>query len=250
MWQTDVLSGQTVLITGASSGIGAATARQLAAYGADVILAARSEDDLTAVAETCRTVGGDAYPIPTDVTDPDAVAALVTAAVERCDSLDGAVINAGVGEARHVPLPELPQEQFERVTETNVHGAFYTVQAVLPHLRETAGSLIFVGSYKAKYPSTSTPVYAASKWWLRGFALSVAGRVGPDGVAVTLVNPSGVPTAFGSEFRAQSNVEALDPDTTLAPEDVANAIVYAVSQDHPVAVTELDINREDILARF
>lgn len=242
--------GRVALITGASSGIGAATARRLAAAGTDVVLAARSEEPLRAVRDECREAGVDALAVPTDVTDRTAVDALVEAAVDRFGRLDTAVVNAGIGEARDVPLTDLPVEQFERVTATNVHGAYYTTRAVLPALRDSNGTLVYVGSYKGKHPSTSTPVYAASKWWLRGFALSVSGRVGPDDVAVTLVNPSGVTTKFGSEFRDRTNDVALDPSTTLDPTDVAEAIAYAADQETPVTVTELDLNRRDVLERF
>jgi len=238
------------LITGGSSGIGAATARRLADAGTDVVLAARDESSLAAVAADCEAAGVDALAVPTDVTDREAVEALVDATTERFGRLDTVVVNAGIGEARDVPIDELPIEQFERVTATNVHGAYYTARAAVPALRATGGSLVFVGSYKGKHPSTSTPVYAASKWWLRGFALSVAGRVGPDGVGVTLVNPSGVTTGFGAEFRDRTNERALDDAATLDPSDVAAAVAYAVDQDAPATVTELDVNRRDIYERF
>ncbi|MCL9817805.1 SDR family oxidoreductase [Natronocalculus amylovorans] len=239
-----------VLITGASSGIGAETARRFAGSGMDVVLAARNEGSLAAVAKECEASGVDTLTVPTDVTDHEAVDALIDATLERFGQLDTAVVNAGIGETRDVPISDLPIEQFERVTETNVNGAYYTTQSVLPALRETGGSIVFVGSYKGKYPSTSTPVYAASKWWLRGFALSVAGQVGPDGVGVTLVNPSGVTTQFGSEYREHVNEVALDSATTLDASDVADAIVYAADQDPPATVTELDLNRRDIFDRF
>ncbi|MFB6125760.1 MAG: SDR family oxidoreductase [Halolamina sp.] len=262
--------GDVALVTGASSGIGAATARRLAAEGANVVLAARREAALEAVAADCRAAGGDgddgdssdgddandpsdgseALAVPTDVTDADAVAALVDAATERFGRLDTVVVNAGVGEERDRPLADLPLEQFDRVTETNVHGAYYTTRAALPALRDGGGHLVFVGSYKGKHPSTSTPVYAASKWWLRGFAQSVAGRVGPDGVGVTVVNPSGVRTGFGSEFREETNEAALSATATLDADDVADAVSYAARREPPATVAELDLYRRDMMARF
>lgn len=238
---------EVVLVTGASSGIGAATARRLAADGYRVVLAARSEGRLDRVREDLPT---DALAVPTDVTDLDAVASLVDATLDRFGRLDGVVVNAGTGEQPDVPLSELSLDQFEQVTDVNVKGAFYTVRAALPAIRERSGAVVFLGSYKGKYPSTATPIYAASKWWLRGFAASLAGRVGPEGVQVGVVNPSGVPTAFGGEFREQSNDDRLDPDAELSVEDVADAVAYVLSNASPAAVTELDLFREDIYERF
>jgi len=248
--ESGTFEGTVALVTGASSGIGAATARRFAGGGANVVLAARSAGALESVAADCRDAGVEALAVPTDVTDPDAVAALVDATTERFGRLDTVVVNAGVGEERDRPIEDLPLEQFERVTETNVHGAYYTTRAALPALRGTEGSLVFVGSYKGQYPSTATPVYAASKWWLRGFARSVAGRVGPDGVGVTVVNPSGVTTDFGTEFREETNADALPAAETLDATDVADAIVYVAEQAAPATVAELDLYRRDIMERF
>ncbi|ERG97081.1 SDR family oxidoreductase [Haloquadratum walsbyi] len=246
----DSFDEKIVLITGASSGIGAATARHFASAGATVVLAARSEEALKEVADECEAMGSTALAVPTDVTDHTAVDALVDATIERFNQLDICIVNAGTGESVDTALSELPIEQFKQVTETNVHGAFYTTRSVVPHLRESNGSIVFIGSFKGKYPSTSTPIYAASKWWLRGFAASVAGRIGPEGVATTLINPSGVTTNFGSQFRKRSNNEALDAETTLDVTDVADSILFAAQQDAPAAVTELDLNRQDIFDRF
>jgi NADP-dependent 3-hydroxy acid dehydrogenase YdfG len=239
-----------VLITGASSGIGAATARRFADEGATVVLAARREERLSSLAADLRESGARALAVPTDVTDRGDVRGLVEAAVERYGGLDVTVVGAAVGERRNVPLPETEPTEFEAVTRTNVDGAFYTTRAVIPALREGGGALIYLGSYKGKHPSTSTPIYAASKWWLRGFAASVAGRVGTDGVGVTVVNPSGVPTEFGSEFREATTADRLDPDATVSAEDVADAVVFAAGQRPPATVNELDLYRRDIHERF
>ena len=257
--ETDATDGETdatdatpvALVTGAGRGIGAATARRLAADGHRVVLAARTASDLERVAEEIETAHGvAAHAVPTDVTDPEAVRALVDTTRERCGRLDVAVVNAGVGEPRNVPLEELSLETYDTVTRTNVDGAFYTARATLPALRATAGTLVFVGSYLGKFPSTKTPVYAASKWWLRGFAHSVAGRVGQDGVAVSLVNPSGVDTSFGRDTRGVSNAERLDPDAVVSAADVADAVATCVDQDAPGTVAELDLFRRDIHEKF
>lgn len=239
-----------VIITGASSGIGEATAKRLAADGTTVVLAARRRDRLASVADACRTAGAEAVTVPTDVTDVDAVEALVATTTERFGRLDGVVANAGIGERRDVPIEALPLEQFEAVTTTNVHGAFYTARAAMPALRDHDGTIVFVGSYKGKYPSASSPVYAASKWWLRGFAMSLAGQAGPDDVGVSLVNPTGVRTEFGTAFREESNATALEADATVSATEVADAIAYALNQEPPTMTAEIDVFRRDIHERF
>lgn len=244
-------STPVAVVTGASRGIGAATASRLAGEGYDIVLAARTERDLRDVAsELTADNDVETHVVPTDVTDPAAVQSLVDATVERFGRLDVAVVNAGTGERRNQPIDELSLEAYHAVQATNVDGAFYTARAALGPLRKASGALVFVGSFKAKYPSTSTPIYAASKWWLRGFAHSLAGRVGPEGVAVSLVNPSGVPTEFARERRERTNADRLDPDAEITAGDVADAIATAVAQDAPGAVTELDLFRRDIYERF
>ncbi|MEZ3143816.1 SDR family oxidoreductase [Halobaculum sp. MBLA0143] len=239
------------VITGAGRGIGAATARRLAADGHRVVLASRTAADLERVADEVETeYGVPAHAVPTDVTDPEAVRALVDTTRERCGRLDVAVVNAGVGEPQNVPLEELSLETYDTVTRTNVDGAFYTARAALPALRETEGTLVFVGSYLGKFPSTKTPVYAASKWWLRGFAHSVAGRAGQEGVAVSLVNPSGVDTSFGRDTRGETNAERLDSEEVVSAEDVADAVATCVGQESPGTVAELDLYRRDIHEKF
>lgn len=243
-------SPEVTVITGGSSGIGAATARQFAAAGSHIVLAARRQQPLSELATELEAEGVETLAVPTDVTDPDDVGALFEATLDHFGRLDTVVVNAGTGEKRQIPLEEFPIEQFRAVTRTNVDGAFFTTREAVAALKRSQGTLVYVGSYKGKYPSTSTPVYAASKWWLRGFAASVAGRVGPDGVAVTLINPSGVPTKFGSQFRDETNDESLDPEQTITADDVATAIRYAADQESPAAAAEIDLYRQDIYEQF
>jgi NADP-dependent 3-hydroxy acid dehydrogenase YdfG len=239
------------LVTGAGRGIGAAVARRLATDGFDVVVAARTEAEIDSVARDIEaTTDATALSVPTDVTDPDAIAATVTATRDRFNRLDVAVVNAGTGERDGVALADLPLEQYHQVRATNADGAVYTARAVLPALRESAGALVFIGSFKGVYPSTSTPVYAATKWFVRGLAHSLAGRVGSDGVAVSLINPTGVPTTFGRELRGEGNDERLTPEATVSSEQVADAVAYAVAVDSPGAVAELNLFRQDVYDRF
>jgi len=239
------LDDTTAVITGASSGIGEATAHRLAREGADVVLAARREQRLASIAGDIRErYGVDARGVVTDVRDEDAVEALIDRAVET-GGLDVLVNNAGL--ARGSDVAEMSTEEYRTMMATNVDGTFFATRAALPHLLESEGTLVFVGSFAGQYPRPFNPVYAATKWWLRGFALSVEASAGPDGVAVTVVNPSEVRTEFGSEI-GEPFEDRFAEGEVLEPEEVADAVAFAVTQ--PSTVSELDLYRRDKLEFF
>ena len=237
------LDDETALITGASSGIGEATAELLAEEGATLALAARSEDRIAALADRLDT---DAIAVPTDVRDEAAVTALVDETVDRFGGIDVLVNNAGLGRGRAVE--ELSTEKYRQMMETNADGMFFTARAALPHLRAAEGSAIFVGSFAGQYPRSFNPVYAATKWWTRGFAKSLSAQVGDDGVSVTVVNPSEVRTEFGSEDGESFN-ERFEEGSVSEPEEIAEAIVFAATRS-PSMVSELDLYRTDKLTDF
>jgi len=240
------LDGATAIVTGASSGIGKATARTLAQRGASVALGARRTDRLEAIADGLREeYGVGAEPVPTDVREEVVVDALVETTVERFGSLDILLNNAGLG--RGSDVAEMTTEEYRTMMGTNVDGVFFATRAALPHLRESEGNLVYVGSFAGQYPRPFNPAYAATKWWLRGFALSVEASVGPDGVAVTVVNPSEVRTEFGAEI-GQSFEERFAAGEVLEPDEVAEAIGFAVTQRS--AVSEPDLYRRDKLEFF
>ncbi|QFU84689.1 SDR family oxidoreductase [Natronorubrum aibiense] len=244
------LHGKTALVTGASSGIGLETAHALAHEGTDVALLARREDRLRELATEIESEHDvEALAIPTDVTDKEAVADAVETTVDTFGGLDVVVNNAGTGTEVGVPIDEVDLEQYRTVMAVNMDGMFFTTQAAMPHLRETAGVIVFVGSFAGKYPRSGSPVYAGSKWWTRGFAMSLAAEVGTDDIGVSIVNPSEVRTTFADEFRDADTVaeNRFEPGEVTAPEDVADAIVFAASQQSPNAVTELDLYRRDKL---
>ena len=132
----------------------------------------------------------------------------------------------------------------------NLDGVFFMTRAILPYLRETAGNAIFLGSFAGQYPRPGAPVYAASKWWVRGFALSLAGAVGSDGIGVSIINPTEVRTEFGKEYRDEISQERFDPDEVTNPEAIAEAIAFAAEQEPPNVVNELDLYRRDKFAPF
>lgn len=243
------LRGKAALVTGASSGIGRATADALAHSGSAVAIAARRKERLRELQATIEAEhDADVLVLQTDVTDETEVDRMVETTVEEFGGLDIVVNNAGV--VRESPLESMSTEKYRTVMGVNADGAFFTTRAVVPHLRESSGNLVFVGSFSGQYPRPSSPIYAASKWWLRGFAFSLAGSLGPDDIAVTVVNPTGVRTEIGSEDRPVSNRERFDSGEAAEPEDVAEAIVFAAQQESPNTVNELDFYVRDAFSQF
>jgi len=242
------LDGTTVLVTGASSGIGEASAVALARDGANVALAARRAERLDAIAETIEDDHGvAAAAIPTDVSDEAQVDEMIDRTVEEFGGLDAVVVNAGLGEAS--PVEDVSTETYRKIMDVNVDGAFFTARAAVPHLRETAGNLVFVGSFAGQYPRPGDSVYAASKWWLRGFARCLEAELGADGVAVTVINPTEVRTEFGSEFGDPLKAE-FEPDEVTEPDEIGDAVAFAVGQEPPNTVSELDLYRRDKFSHF
>lgn len=246
--QAKPLAGKTALVTGASSGIGEATAHVLAADGADVAIAARREERLENVATEVRAeTDAEVLVHPTDATDSEAVTELVKTTVETLGGLDIAVCNAGL--AIDGSVSELTDSEYRKMTAVNVDGMFYTARTCIPHLESAEGNLVFLGSMSGQYPRPHNPVYAATKWWVRGFAISLQASLGEDNVAVTCINPTEVRTEFGSENGAPAE-ERFDPEAVTEPIEVADAIAFAVRQRLPNAVTELDLYRRDKLSHF
>jgi NADP-dependent 3-hydroxy acid dehydrogenase YdfG len=235
------LAGETAIVTGASSGIGAATARALAARGARVAVSARREERLREVAAAIEDAGGEAIVVTADVTDDAQVAALVEGTVDAFGRLDVVVANAGL--AREGAVEEMDTATYRQVMDVNVDGAFFTARESIPHLRETSGALIFLSSFAGQYPRPGNPLYAATKWWIQGFARSLAGSVGEDGIAVSTINPTEVRTEFGSEDD-EAMAEAYGSGEVTEPGEVADAIAFAATQDPPTSVN-VEVYRRD-----
>ncbi|WP_276281887.1 SDR family oxidoreductase [Halorussus caseinilyticus] len=243
----DPLDGKVALVTGASSGIGEATAHALARDGARVALAARRQKALNDVAKKIeREWDAETLAVQTNVRDEDSVEGTVESVVSEFGRLDVLVNNAGMACGESVA--DLGTDEYRRMMETNVDGVFYATRASVPHLRETEGNLVFVGSFAGQYPRPFNPVYAATKWWVRGFAHSMEGNVGADGVAVTVVNPSEVRTEFGGAY-GESFAERFAEGEVTEPEEVAEAIAFAAEQEKST-ISELDIYRRDKFSGF
>lgn len=243
----DSLAGRAVVVTGASSGIGEATVHALADAGANVVLAARSEDALEEIADDVRAeYDAETLVVPTDVTEEAAVEALIDATIEEFGELYGLVNNAGLGLGDDVE--SMDTDDFATMQAVNVDGVFYATRAAIPHVRESGGHLLFVGSFAGHYPRPGNPVYAATKWWVRGFAHSVAGQVGEEGIGVTVVNPSEVRSEFGGSD-GKSFAERFEPGEVTEPKEIAEAIAFALAQERSSA-SEIDLYRRDKFSDF
>ncbi|WP_226007024.1 SDR family oxidoreductase [Natrinema salinisoli] len=245
------LAGKTAFITGASSGIGEATAEALAVQGADVALIARRESKLESIAERIESeTERTALVLPTDVTDSDAVENAVERTVDTFGQLDVLVNNAGIATGSDVTVETMPAEQYRTVMGVNVDGMFFVTQAAIPHLRETSGIAVFVASFAGQYPRPGAPIYAATKWWTRGFAHSLAGSLGAEEIGVTVINPSEVRTEFGKEYRDQVSEDRYEPNEVTEPEAIGDAVAFAAQQEPPNVVSELDLYRRDKFSNF
>ncbi len=249
MDKKQTIAGKVALITGASSGIGKAVAFKLADEGCDVVLVARDENKLIQVEDQISSEHEDirVLSISTDIRYGERVIEAVQRCLDEFGQLDILVNNAGI--IRYDELESFSDDDFDDVMRTNVYGTFFMTKAALPHLRNTKGNLIFIGSFDANHPRSFNPVYCASKWWVKGFAHSVESIVGKDGVAVTLINPSEVRTAIADES-GQAYIDRFEKGEVSEPEEVADAVLFAVKQSSTTTISQLDLYRRDKLSDF
>jgi NAD(P)-dependent dehydrogenase (short-subunit alcohol dehydrogenase family) len=186
-------AGKSIIVTGASAGIGRRLAERLSEEGARVALAARSADALEEVAAECRRLGGEALAVPTDVTDPDACGALVQKTVDAFGGVDVLVNNAGISMwARFDQITDLGL--FERIMRINYLGSVYCTHHALPHLKRSKGLLVAVSSLTGKTGVPTRTAYAASKHAMQGFFDSLRVELRHTGVDVLVVSPGFVAT--------------------------------------------------------
>ena len=216
------LSGKVVLITGASMGIGEAIARLFAQEGARLALAARSADKLEPLA---ASLGPNAFPIPTDITDPAQVRRMVDATVERFGRLDILVNNAGVG--MYAPVAEMQPEQFEKVVATNWLGPVYAIQSAVPHMRKQGGGqIINISSVAGKIAIPWMGAYCSTKFALNALSDSLRLELARDRIHVLSVCPGRIATPFGRNAFRDPRFRPLPP-TGISAERVARAVLRA-----------------------
>jgi NADP-dependent 3-hydroxy acid dehydrogenase YdfG len=242
-----VLTGTVALVTGASSGIGEATARRLATEGAGVAVAARRVDRLERLVAEIEDGGGRALAIESDVTDRAQAEALVERTVAEFGRLDTVVNNAGVmllGSALDAPI-----EEWERMVDLNVKGLLYVAKAVLPHLARTAeeeprmvADMVNVSSVAGRRARAGSAVYNATKHGVGAFSEALRQEVTERHVRVSLVEPGAVITELAGHNRPEvlaeikgrfGDIERLEAD------DIADTISYIVTRPRHMAINEI-----------
>ena len=244
---TDTLAGTVALVTGASSGIGAATARALAAHGAAVALLARRSDRLRDVQADIESAGGTALAVAADVTNAEQVAAAVRRAVGELGRLDTVVNNAGL--MRMAPAAEAVLQDWDDLVRVNVQGVLYVTRAAVPHLIDAAADsprgvadLVTISSTAGWVARPGTAVYSLTKFGVNAFSEGIRQELLGKRVRVGVVGPGTVDTEISDHLPPESR-KAFDRQTAdmvkLAPEDIADAVLYMVTRDRRVAVNHM-----------
>ena len=237
---TNIVASKVVLITGASSGIGEAAARMLAANGAKVVLGARRTDRLQKIVAEIRERGGIAEYRTVDVTNREDVNAFVAFAVEKFGRVDVIFNNAGVMPVS--PMNALKTDEWDRIIDVNIRGVLNGIAAVLPLMEaQGSGHIINTASTAAHAIGAQFGVYCASKYAVR--AITEGLRQEMDTVRVTLISPGVTESELGSDITVDSTATAVKQLRTIAlsPDAIARAVLYAISQPADVDVNEMII---------
>ena len=235
------LSGRTIAITGASSGIGEATALACAAAGAQVSLAARRGDRIEALAQRIADGGGRALAITTDVGDEQQARTFVERTHAELGGLDGLINNAGV--MLLGPIDGAPTEEWRRMIHANLFGVLYCTHAALPFMRaQSAGDIVNVSSVAGRTARAGSGVYNLTKWGVNAFSEALRQECVDAGIRVTVVEPGAVATELPGHNRPpileqlHRRFAGIEP---LQADDIANAILYALGQPPHVSLNEL-----------
>ncbi|MCV6972132.1 SDR family NAD(P)-dependent oxidoreductase [Mycobacterium bohemicum] len=244
---TAPLAKTVALVTGASSGIGAATAMALAAQGAAVALLARRADRLAGLQADIESAGGTALAVPADVTDAGQVAAAVRRTVAELGRLDTLVNNAGL--MQPAPAAEARLQDWDDMVAVNVRGVLYATRAAIPHLIEAAADsprgvadLVTISSTAGWVARPNTAVYSLTKFGVNAFSEGLRQELLGKRVRVGVVGPGTVDTEIFSHLAPESRA-AFERQTAnmvkLLPQDIADAVLFMVTRDRRVAVNQM-----------
>lgn len=235
------IQGKVVVITGASSGMGDATARHLSALGAAVVLGARRADRLEALASELSARGGKALGIATDVTKRGEVQRLVDTAVRQFGRIDVMLNNAGIMPL--APLERLNFDDWERTIDVNLKGVLYGIAAALPHMqRQKSGHIINVSSVVGHKIAPTYAVYSATKFAVRALSEGLRQEVKPYNIRTTIISPGAVATELPNsitEADVAAEIRKVVGDIGVSPDSFARMVAFAMSQPDDVDVNEI-----------
>ena len=235
------ISGKVVVITGASSGLGEATARHLAALGASVVLGARRVERLQALVDEITGKGGKALALATDVTDAAQVQALVDAAVGRYGRVDVILNNAGL--MPHSPLERRKIDDWDRMIDVHVKGVLYGIAAALPHMqRQKSGQFINVSSVAGHKVGVNNAVYAATKTAVRVISEGLRQEVKPWNLRTTIISPGAVATELPQSVTESDIAQGIGQfyeHFAIPADSFARAVAFAISQPEDVDINEI-----------
>lgn len=235
------IEGKVVVITGASSGLGEATARLLSEQGATVALGARRLDRLQSLADELSHNGGKAMAIVTDVTHPDQLKQLVDTAVQKFGRIDVIINNAGIMPVS--PLERLKLDEWDRMIDVNIKGVLYGIAAALPHMQQQkAGHIINVSSVAGHKVGPTFAVYSATKHAVRVISEGLRMEVTPYNIRTTVISPGAVFTELLNQITdpevAAANRKATE-SMAVPAESFARAVAFAISQPEEMDVNEI-----------
>jgi NADP-dependent 3-hydroxy acid dehydrogenase YdfG len=235
------IENKVVVITGASSGLGEATARHLAAQGAIVVLGARRADRIEALAEELTAAGHRAKAVPTDVTDRDQVRHLVATAVEEFGRVDVMLNNAGLMPL--APLERLKLDEWDQMIDVNIKGVLYGVAAALPHMKEQrSGHIINVSSVYGHVVDPGATVYCATKFAVRALSEGLRREVKPYNIRTTVISPGAVSTELLEhigEEDIQAETKEFVSKIAVGADTFARMVAFAVNEPDDVDVNEI-----------
>ncbi len=225
------INQQTIVITGASSGIGLATVQAAAAQGARIVLGARNEEALAKVTEEIKAAGGNAIYVQTDVSKREDVERLAATAISEFGGFDTWVNDAGLGLWGR--LMDVPDADHRQLFEINFWGVVYGSTVAVRHLKEKGGALINLGSVASDFAFPIQGMYSVSKHAIKGFTDALRRELKDEKapISVTLIQPAAIGTPFPQHAKNYSDQEPKLPPPVYAPEDVARTILFAA--EHP-----------------
>jgi len=235
------IEGKVVVITGASSGNGEATARYLSSRGATVVLGARRADRLQSLADELTRKGGKALAIQTDVTEVNQVKRLVDEAVKTFGRIDVMINNAGL--MPHSPLERLKIDDWDRTIDVNLKGVLYGIAAALPHMKQQkSGHFINVSSVAGHKVRPGSAVYAATKTAVLVISEGLRQEVKPYNIRTTVISPGALATELPNSITepdVAENVRKFVQEVALPAESFARAVAFAMSQPEDMDVNEI-----------